>query len=80
VRAPHRRAAAEDGRRSPPSFRLFRHSTPTPYNQVRQKRSPCLPLNRILVLAEEVLNLQRLFKLLEEQFNLPPCLVEFRNR
>jgi hypothetical protein len=45
---------------------------------VRQKRSPYLPLNRILVLAEEVLKLQRLFKLLEEQFNLPPCLVEFR--
>ena len=50
------------------------------HNQVRQKSSPYLPLNRVLVLSEEVLKLQSLLKFLEEQFNLPACFVEFCNR
>ena len=47
---------------------------------MRQKRSPYLPLDRVLILSEEVLKLQCLLEFLEEQFNLPACFVEFCNR
>ena len=45
-----------------------------------QERGPYLPLDRVLVLAVEVLELERLLEFLEKQLDLPPGLVQVRYR
>jgi len=49
-------------------------------HKMRERRSPYLPFNRILVLSEERLELERLLELLEEELNRPSRLVQPRDR
>jgi len=44
--------------------------------QVSEQPRPDLPLDRLLVVADEVLELERLLEFLEEGLDGPPCLVE----
>ena len=48
-------------------------------HEVREERGPDLPLDRVLVLAVEVLELERLLELPEQQLDLPPRAVELRD-
>ena len=48
--------------------------------EVREKSRPYLPLDRVLVGADEVRKLERLLELLEEHLDLPPRPVQFADR
>ena len=48
--------------------------------EVREKPRPYLPLDRVLVSADEVHQLERLLELLEEDLDLPPRPVPFADR
>jgi len=50
------------------------------HQQVGQQRRPYLPLDRLLVVADEVDQLHGLFQLLEEHLDLPSGSVQFGNR
>ena len=48
-----------------------------PHQQVSQQSSPYLPLDCVLVAADEINQLHRLLQLLEEHFDFPPCPIQF---
>ena len=75
--APHPDACSYDSRESAEAQFPLRKELEIAQQQVHQKTGPDLPLDRVLVVPDEVTELTCLFELFEEQLDCPSRSVEF---